>query len=278
MKNLFRFVLSGITIVLLTLSSCVETPPPSINIPDPFEDLVLIGQSYAFGSGSFVRLYAEEELFVGYNNIYAYVVDSNNVFQVLTDITVTFNPLMDMGTMLHSCPVEQPGAVIEPSTRSFKGAVVFIMPTTAGTWNLNVQVDNPLLGKTGIASIPVIVKAPIIPRLLSFVSDYDSAQTFVALIQPTDPVVGMNNLELGIYEKESMMSFPGVDDMIVKMDPEMPATGLGSTNNMDPITEGNGHYVGKVNLTMAGYWKINLDFVTSSSDTVKTNQFFELDF
>ena len=126
--------------------------------------------------------------------------------------------------------------------------------------------------------LPVTVVEPTEPKLITFESDYDQTKLFVTRIEPKSPEVGINDFTLGIYKRESMMSFPAVDDLVVSMEPEMPTMGHGSPNNVDPVSVGNGMYEGKVNFTMTGYWKVNLDFTTANNDTVKTGQYFDITF
>jgi hypothetical protein len=225
-----------------------------------------------------VKIYADEALFVGYNNIYVAVYDSANSSTQITDAHVTFIPMMDMGMMQHSSPFEDPSTVVESGTNTFKGAVVFIMPSTAGAWTLGVHIHNHANGQEGMASLPVTVTEPAEPKLISFVSDYDNAMLFVTRITPLSPEVGINDIQFGIYKRESMMSFPGVEGYTLTMTPEMPSMGHGSPNNVNPISSGMGMYDGKVNFTMTGYWKLNLDFYTASNDTIKTGQYFDVTF
>jgi len=56
------------------------------------------------------------------------------------------------------------------------------------------------------------------------------------------------------------MSFPCCNDLTVEITPEMPSMGHGSPNNVNPVSIGNGHYLGTVNFTMTGAWRINMIF------------------
>ncbi|MGB0390162.1 MAG: FixH family protein [Salibacteraceae bacterium] len=280
MKKFKYIALAFLSIAIISVSSCTKdddpiTPP---NNSDPFENLTLIGETSAVGAGAIVKIYAEEDLFVGYNKIHVAVYDSANTTTQITDAHVTFMPMMDMGMMQHACPIENPSMTVESGTNAFKGAAVFIMPSTAGAWTFGVHVHNHTNGQEGMASLPITVNAPTEARMISFVSDYDSAKLFVARITPLSPAVGVNDIQFGIWKKETMMSFPAVDGYTMTMEPEMPSMGHGSPNNINPVSTGNGKYDGKVNFTMTGYWKLNLEFFTSASDTVKTGQSFDVTF
>lgn len=279
MKNFKYITFLLFSIAAFALGSCkketTEPTPPT----DPFADLTYIGETQVVGAGAIVKIYAEEALFVGYNRIYVALYDSANPQTQLTDAHVTFNPMMDMGMMQHSCPFENPSTTVEANTKAFKGAVVFIMPTTAtGSWMLNVKVHNHASGEHGMASLAINVVEKSEPKLITFISDFDNKKLFVTLIEPTEPKVGINNITFGIYEKQSMMDFPAVDGYMMEMEPEMPSMGHGSPNNVNPVSKGNGLYTGAVNFTMTGYWKINLDFKTTNGDTIKLDQFFDVTF
>lgn len=279
MKKFKYFAFAILSIGLIGFSSCNNDDPVTETPTDPFENLTLIGETEAVGAGAIVKIYADEALFVGYNNIYVAVYDSANQNTQITDGHVTFMPMMDMPSgMSHTCPFEDPSHAVEEGTKAFKGAVTFVMPSTAGTWTLNVHVHNHTNMQNGVASLPITVVQPSEAKLISFTSDFDGAQLFVARITPTDPEVGVNDIQLGIWKKESMMNWPAVDDIVINMEPEMPSMGHGSPNNVDPMSTGNGKYDGAVNFTMTGYWKINLDFFTATNDTIKTDQFFDVTF
>jgi hypothetical protein len=279
MKNFKHITFILFALAAFTLGSCKKdkTTPPVVT--DPFENLTYIGETQAVGAGAIVKIYAEEALFVGYNRIYVALYDSANPQTQLTDAHVTFKPMMDMGMMQHSCPFENPSATVETKTKAFKGAVVFVMPTTAtGSWMLNVNIHNHSNNQEGVASLAINVVQKTEPKLISFVSDNDNTNLFVTLIEPTNPTVGINSITFGIYKRESMMNFPPVDGYVIEMEPEMPSMGHGSPNNVNPVSKGSGMYTGAVNFTMTGYWKINLDFKTTSGDTIKLDQYFDITF
>lgn len=278
--NIFKKTLLAIfAIASIGLASCDKTTTEPVVTPsDPFENLIYIGETEVVGAGAIAKLYAEDELFVGYNRIHVALFDSADHNLSLTDAQVTFKPMMDMGTMQHTCPIENPSATVEDGTKTFKGAIVFIMPSTAGNWSLKINVHNLANNQEGIASYDLTVVEKAEPRLITFISEADSSKLFVARIDPTNPEVGLNDIVFGIYKKESMMSFPAVDGFTIEMEPEMPSMNHGSPNNVNPVSKGNGMYQGVVNFTMTGYWKINLDFKTANGDDIKLGQYFDVTF
>jgi len=275
-----KITLALFAFAAIGLASCDNTTTEPIVTPeDPFEGLILIGETQAVGAGAIVKLYAEEELFMGYNRLHVVVLDSADTKKNITDAHVTFLPMMDMGSMQHSCPFENPGMEVEEGTNAFKGAVVFIMPTTSmGSWTLDINVHNHVNNQEGEASFNITVIENDEPRLFSFESDFDASKIFVALIDPMKPEIGINNFNLGIYKKETMMDFPGVEDVVVKSEPWMPSMNHGSPNNVDPVSVGGGKYEGEVNFTMTGYWQIKLDLFTANQDTIAIGKYFDITF
>lgn len=274
-KQLLFSLMAAIAIVF---SSCKkdENPPQNTTPDNPLDELIYIGETSVVGAGTIVKLYAQEELFVGYNHLYFAIYDSANPAQQITDAHIEITPMMDMGMMQHTCPVEQPE--LDAITSAFKGVSVFIMPSTAGQWTMNAIVHNHANMKMGIASLPLTVVEKAESQLISFVSEVDSAKIFVTRIEPQSPEIGLNPYVLGVYKKESMMSFPAVTDINISITPEMPSMGHGSPNNVNPVHTENGIYEGQVNFTMTGYWVVNMDFFTASNDTIKTGQQFEITF
>jgi hypothetical protein len=91
------------------------------------------------------------------------------------------------------------------------------------------------------------------------------------LILPDEPVVGVNDFEILVNKKVSMMDWPPDESFLITIEPEMPTMGHGSPNNVNPVHEGMGHYRGKVNFTMTGYWKVNLVFYHDDIEAGETS-------
>jgi len=255
MKN-FKTVLliAGLTLIT-SLYSCKPDEGDDPKPENPFAELVELSKTYS-GTGLYTKLYASEALFVGYNTIYVAVFDSTTDEQ-LSNGEVLFNPMMDMMTMKHSAPHEDPGSTIDEKTKAFKGAVVFIMPSGMhGTWALNLSLLDFAGHSTVDISIPVDISQKAEPRVRSFVSSIDSSSIFVTLIEPTDPEVGLNDITFGVYKRENMMNFPPIEDVNIEFDPQMLSMGHGSPNNVNPVHMANGVYKGTVNFTMTGKWTI----------------------
>ncbi len=194
----------------------------------------------------------------------------------IEDASIQLTPMMDMGTMMHSAPYENPASE-QAINHLFPCSVTFIMSSMGGSWTLKINVDNNQARKTGYLTIPVTVNEPTKSKQKSFTAQHNGAKYFISLIEPSSPKVGINDMEIAIYKKVSMMSWPADSSLSVLLTPEMPTMGHGSPNNVDPVHIGKGHYKGKVNFTMTGFWRLNLDFMSGAA-VADTTQYFDVEF
>src|SRR5690554_6570013 len=169
---------------------------------------------------------------------------------------------MDMGNMQHSSPIEQP--VFNSNTKMYEGLVVFTMHSGLGDWTLDVDVNGE------IVTFPVnVLDSQTGTKYVGSYTGTDAEKYIVSLVKPFDWSVGMNDVSIMVHKKESMMSFPAVEDFTIVMDPQMTSMGHGSPNNVSPTPIGDGYYKGKVNFTMTGDWRLNLDLIKASDTIVK---------
>lgn len=265
-----------IAAILAIAVACNKQEEP---LPDsPFKDMVKLASAPTNQGATKIDVYMSENPFVGYNKVYIDVYDSLSGVKY-TDWNVSIKPMMTMmmngATMQHTCPTEQPEYVNEMN--AYVGATVFIMPTSEmGSWNFELNYENDIAN--GSLSFSPTVEEKSNPALISFLSETNpNDKYFVALINPTTPDVGINDFEVGIYKKESMMSFPPVDGLDVSIAPEMPTMGHGSPDNVNPESIGNGHYKGSVNFTMTGLWHINM-VIKESSTMIDESHYFAIEF
>lgn len=260
--------------IAFSITSCEDDDDPDPVVQDELSDFMKIGEQQL--TGMKVALYMMEDPYVGYNQVAVRVMEDGSD-EVEEDASVDFLPMMDMGSMMHSTPHEDP--VYRQDLRAYMGTSTFIMPGgTAGQWTFHVIASLPgMTADTASFDIDVMDKAET--RLYQFVSAEDSTTAyFVALRNPMEPKVGMNDFELMIYERENMMSFPPAQDLQIEMTPEMPSMGHGSPNNEDPTMVLNGYYAGKVNFTMSGHWKVNLVIKDANGNMLDDDGYFDITF
>ena len=140
-----------------------------------------------------------------------------------------------------------------------------------GTWALTVSFTDTVSGASGETPFAIDVT----PAKLSgsFVGT-DESKIFLMAVQPgTQPLVGKQPFEVFAMTKRGMMDWPPVDDLTLEITPEMPTMGHGSPGNVNPTPQGNGHYLGTVNFTMAGPWTVTV--VAKRGETVLGETVFE---
>ncbi|MFN3446260.1 MAG: FixH family protein, partial [Bacteroidia bacterium] len=178
------------------------------------------------------------------------------------------------GTMKHSAPVENSSDSV-PADQLFKSAVVFSM---GGAWTLDINFHNHLNNKEGKGVLALNVTNPTTAVMRNFiVAADDSARLFVSLVQPASPKIGLNDFEITIHKKADMMNYPAVENYTVEIEPEMPSMGHGSPNNVNPVHTTNGHYLGKVNFTMSGLWRVHLT-IKKNGVLLSNDQYFDITF
>ena len=234
---------------------------PDDNIDPITNDYLKVAEAVTSGSAFNVEFYATDSLFVGYNKVFFKITDKTTGTQV-SQATVVFHPLMNMGTYSHACPVENPESKLN-TDGYFEGAVLFSMIGT-NSWSLTADVSAN--GKTETVSFPitkVISKVPAqkivaIDSLSNGPGNWIITKYPMSVIAPKAWKVGNNPFEITAHRMESMMSFPSATDLTIEITPEMPSMGHGSPNNVNPAHTVNGHYVGSVNFPMTGPWRINM--------------------
>jgi hypothetical protein len=268
-KNLILFLFFLLT-AGCTDETALVTPE---NSSDPFAGLTKLSEGYAAGAGMKVQLWSASAAFVGFNNVFVAVLDSVKG-TMITEATIHLNPMMDMTTMKHSAPFEDPVNTTAVN-KLFPCHIAFIMSSMGGSWSVAVTVRDPAANREGIATLPVTVGEGTPAVLKSCVAKNDSAKLFVSYLRPPALKVGINDFEITIHKKSSMMSFPADSGYTVTVTPEMPSMGHGSPNNVNPTHIGIGHYKGKVNFTMTGDWRINLDIYKNGA-VVDTTMYFDV--
>jgi hypothetical protein len=203
----------------------------------------------------------------GYNNIFLRI-QNKATGEYFTEADIMWMPVMDMTMMDHSCPHSAVTKVAGKETL-FNGYAVFQMPENVDEgWSLTI--DYTIMGTEyeveGDISVPDAPKK----RVMSFMGT-DAARYVVALIEPSSPEVATNDMVVGIFKMETMMSFPQVADYTLEIDPRMPGMGNhGSPNNEHPVySDVDGLYHGKLSLTMTGYWKVNMILKNAADEVLK---------
>lgn len=200
----------------------------------------------------------------GFNPIEVHVKDKSDNYLDLPDFKLTTS--MQMQMMSHSSPVSN---LEKTGPGRFKGFIIFQMASN--------EMEYWTLEALGISK-RIEVKESSKRVVQSFVGTDDSRYV-LAMAEPTKPKVGSQSISAYLYQMKDSHHFVPVNNYKVLLDPRMPGMGNHSSpNNQDLISKGQGWYEGLLNLTMTGYWKLNLVLVNEAGETVKDQIFFELEF
>ena len=215
-------------------------------------------------------------LIVGYNSLQVSLTKKGSQTPYM-DAEVSLNPMMEMPNMMHSTPTRTPEASTG-SPSSFSREVFFIMPSgEMGSWTLEVKIKDLASGLEEMVAVPIEVEAPEEAKMKSFLSEIDSSGIFISLVQPQSPVVGLNEFQVALHQRENMMSFPPLQDLTVEIEPEMPTMGHGSEGNVDPTHSYEGLYQGNVYFNMEGFWRVHVRMKDTEGRSVGET-YFDLTF
>lgn len=234
-----------------------------------------------------IELYSKSgDFYTGYNDISIRIKDNtNNAY--FEDFIIEWMPMMQMPTMQHSCPHS---AITKAPGRNtvYLGNVIYQMTNTDGSgWSLtfNYTIENVDYSVTDTISVMQYENQ----NVTSFMGS-DDVRYIIALIDPKNPKIAINNMRVGLYKMENMMSFPIVEDYTISLDPRMPGMGNHSSPNNTDLTYRNldGTYQGNLSLTMTGYWVLNLKLMdnmdtvlkgeTVTEDNTQSSLYLELEF
>lgn len=234
-----------------------------------------------------IELYSQMgSLEQGYNEISLRIKD-NTTDKYIKNAEVSWAPVMHMTSMSHSCPYSAVEKVTENGTL-YSGYIMFQMAQNETEyWDLKIDytIDEVTYTITEVIDVPASAK-----RKVNTFMGSDGTKYLVALIEPNTPKVAINNMQVGVWKMQNMMTFPVVDGYTVKIDPRMPSMGNHTSPNNVHATQATtgGLYDGKLSLTMTGYWKINLQLANAEGTVLKGEEitetvtassiFFEIEF
>lgn len=215
-----------------------------------------------------VEVYTKSGAFyTGYNNI-SIRIKNNTDNTYFETYTIDWMPMMDMGTMNHSCPKSSISKVTGKST-IYTGYLVYQMTGMDGSgWSLKFMYTIDDVDYMVEEEITVIQNTR--QNVTTFTGS-DSVKYIAAIIEPINPAIAINDLKVGLYKMENMMMFPTVADYTIGLDPRMPSMGNHSTPNNTDLTYNDldKMYHGDLSLTMTGYWVLNLKLMDDNDTLLK---------
>lgn len=277
--NIFRYSLFAVVAFLLAGCSKRNT----IVLENELEGLQL-ATTITNEHHTLLLYTANGKFLTGFNQVYFQIKNKDG--SLATNATATWEPMMQMISMSHSCPNSLIGSKVG-SLVTYGGHIVFQMASNESEfWKL--KINYTLNGSAYTVEDKIKVEASTKRTVESFQAT-DGKRYVMALVQPTTPRVAVNDMKAVLYRMESMMNFVAVDSCKIKLDPRMPGMGNHtSPNNVDLTQTTDGMYQGNLSLTMTGYWKLNLQLQNNLQEIIKgeaitsTNEgssiYFELEF
>ena len=250
-------------IITFAFISCDDDTPNPVN---EVEGLVKV-QDFTNATHT-IELFTESGVLNhGYNNITLRIKDIATA-EYIEDANITWKPVMHMTSRMHSCPKSDVVKVVGAET-TYNGYIIFQMAENADEgWDLtiNYTINNIDYEVVEDISVPQSDK-----QVVTVFTGADGIKYILALIEPQDPKVAINDMTAGLFKMENMMSFPVVKDFLIKLDPRMPSMDNHSSPNNEDLNYNSftDLYDGKLSLTMTGYWKLNLMLYNTNDELLK---------
>ncbi|MBW3520244.1 hypothetical protein [Flavobacterium sp. NKUCC04_CG] len=235
-----------------------------------------------------VELYSQQKkLQVGSNPVVVKLKPKSNSDN--KNITsANWKTTMHMGNMTHGAPVLDLKAY-QNYADLFEGNLFFQMAGDdhGDFWDLTIQFEHQNQKLTVSNQIEVIASKH---QTIQSFEGSDENHYIIALLNPTTPKIGINDISAVVFKMESMDRFTLVNKYKVGIDPRMPSMQNHSSPNNTDLTQSLADklYHGKLSLTMTGFWKINLQLFDASNNLIKgeaitetngsSSLFFELEF
>lgn len=251
-------------LAFLLFTACDGNYPDSGTV-SPTEELKKV-QDFPLGRHTVTAWNETGEWRLGYTKVYFTVTGSDG--SPVEDAELSAFPEMDMGTMKHSAPRSE---ITQSKDRAgrYEAWYAFTMYSGQGdgTWyyDLKLTVGD---GTDSINDIPIDVKNALRPdgkterKVIQTLTSVDGANRryVVTLVDPAKPKVGSNDITAYIHERIDANTYLPVERFTLKLDPRMPSMENHSSPHNEDLTWNDEEriYRGKLNLSMSGYWKLNL--------------------
>ncbi|WP_103071639.1 hypothetical protein [Aquimarina sediminis] len=256
-----------VPVLLLALfTSCSSDDDNDIPPVNEVEDLIKVKD--ITNDTHTIELYTKSgKFYTGHNDISIRIMDNSDK-KYVESATISWNPMMQMETMSHSCPKSEVSKVTGKNT-VYNGTIVYQMTGMNGSgWSLKLTytIDNQEYEAEDTITVLQSDKQNV-----TTVTGSDDTRYILALIEPSTPKIAVNDITVGLYKMENMMMFPVVENYTIALDPRMPSMdNHSSPNNQDLAYDSTQQmYNGKLSLTMSGYWVLNLKLIDDKDTVLK---------
>lgn len=253
-------------VLLALIFSCSTDDSDDSNPLNEVDGLLLVKE--IVNGDQTIEFFNKKGMFeTGYNEISIRLKDNTND-TYFENATLSWMPMMQMPTMQHSCPKSAITKEIGKNT-VYKGFIIYQMTNTDSSgWSLTMEYTVNGVDYTVTETINVMQYEN--QNVASFMAS-DASRYILALIEPKDPSIAVNEMKVGLFKMENMMTFPVVEGYTIALDPRMPGMGNHSSPNNTDLTfnSADNFYYGDLSLTMTGYWKLNLKLMNTSNEVLK---------
>ncbi|MBO3098816.1 hypothetical protein [Gelidibacter pelagius] len=260
-----KYIIPILFITLFTVS-CSSDDDNSDTIINEVENLKKI-QELTNATHSVELFNTSGKFETGYNAITIRIKD-NATNNYVENASISWMPVMQMSTMKHSSPKSDITKSLGQKTL-YEGFIVYQMANLDGSgWSLKVDYTIDAINYSVHSDITVMQSE--YQNVTSFMGA-DDKRYIIAMIEPRSPKIAINKLKLGLFQMESMMSFPVVADYQITLDPRMPGMGNHSSPNNTDLNYNLAEkmYEGNLSLTMTGYWVLNLKLLNDFDEVLK---------
>lgn len=241
-------------------------------VQDPMADFNLL-EEVSFTNYTMEVYSPKSRWELGYNKILFRVKDSSG--KIIDNPSISWTPMMHMMSKTHSCPVSEVKSSLYPSIKG--GFVIFQMPSNESEY-WDISFDLTINGQTERATQDIYVyQTQDEMKNVTVFTDDSENKYILALVEPANPKIALNAIEMKFYVMESMTSFLVVNDGRIALDPRMPSMDNHSSPNNEDLfyNSATGSYEGKLSLTMSGYWKLNLMAYDAGGTLIKGSEVTE---
>jgi len=266
----FKYIIAAILTFSLLLAACKKEDS---KVTTPKDEAAGLQRIDTLTQGNYTFYFYKKDtgnLVVGYNEVYIQL-KNNTTGKYVEDANLSWKPLMHMASMSHACPYSGISKVLNTSTL-YKGYFIFIMASDdMEYWEITYDYINGTDTLAQVTNRPSVINSTGKIPYRSFTGADNVSFYFLALANPREPKVGTNDITAYLYKKVDMLTFTQVENYTIKVDPRMPGMGNHtSPNNVDlTYNSASDIYKGTLNLTMTGYWKINLIVLDANNAVVK---------
>lgn len=272
-----KHYLYAVTIAVIFLTSCKkEVFNPTVEIDTTKTSRVKISEAYIIGEATKVELWSDSQISTGYQKFFVALYDSVSkkpITRSIVQILPILYEKVNGSIVISSVPVENPES-FDATETLFECAAVFTTPTYGDLafWKITIMVKKAGQDEFTEVQMPIFVKPAAFERVKT-IDAADGSKLTITLVTPLNPRVGLNDLEFIINNTVDLFTYNFDNSHSVDIRVEIPLKKISSSDNINPSYTSKGRYKGKVNFTMSGNWRINLNLLKNKK-TVST--FFDI--